>query len=261
VTHDDPLLRALGDLAQHEDPVEDPRLDELSADTLSEDERQDLAKQNDDTMTNAAYEAFRPIGPEARERFVEAIVDQRACSTSAKVVPFPRRSRWMVGMAGVGALAAAAALLLVLSSGGPEPLPSYELMVLGGETTTRAEPAQGTPRLLPGSRLELRLRPATGVKGPVDVRGALQFGQTVRAWNPPVDKDDRGAARIVGTREKLFPGVPDGRCTVVVAVGRPEALPSEPEELLAVERGADPTGIRLHRLTVDIASEPDPTAP
>lgn len=248
---DDDLLRALGNAARDEDWVEDPRLDALSAGELSEAEGQAL-RARDDPMADPAFEAFRPIDEAGKQRFVDAIVSQQQQGAGAKVLPFPKKRAWLASAGVVGALAAAAAFALVVSTGGPEPLPDYELDVLGGESGVRSKPTEGVPRLVEGSRLELRLRPATRTTGPLEVRGALARGDTVHPWSPPVHQDPDGAARIAGTREELFPDIPDGTWTIVVAIGRPDELPIDPRTLIEWEAGDDPPGTSLHRLSVQL---------
>jgi hypothetical protein len=259
VKQNDPLLQALGELVRDEDPIEDPRMDALSADELSAAQREELRGEREDPMADAVFEAFRPIDDDAKERFVDAIVAQTKGqepqrAPSDNVVPIAGKRPWLAGVGVLGTLAAAAALVLMLSSG-PSPLPAYELVVLGGESGVRSHPTEGTPKLVKGSRLELRLRPATKTQGSVVVRGALKKGHDVRAWTPPIQTSPDGAARIDGTKESLFPGVPSGTWTVVIGIGRPDTLPAEPEKLIELEAGEDPAGARLRRVNVILSDE------
>ena len=256
--HNDPLLQALGELVRDEDPIEDPRLDALSADELSAAQREELRGEREEPMADAVFEAFRPIDDNAKERFVDAILAQTKAQEPQRapdnVVPIARRRTWLAGVGVLGALAAAAAIVLTLSSG-PSPLPAYDLVVLGGESGVRSHPTEGTPKLVKGSQLELRLRPATKTQGPVVVRGALKKGHDVRAWTPLIQTSPDGAARIDGTKESLFPGVPSGTWTIVIGIGRPDALPADPEKLVELEAGEDPAGTRLHHVNVILADE------
>ena len=247
--NDDDLLQALGDLARDEDPAQDLRLDQLSAGTLCEDEREALRARNV-PMAEDVIEAFRPIDEAGKERFVDAILAQQT-EPASTVVPLPSKRKWLAGTGVAGAVALAAAIALFVSTRGPAPLPDYDLVVLGGESGVRSKPAEGVPRLVAGSRLELRLRPATRTSGTLEVRGALKRGADVRTWSPPVHQDPDGAARIVGTREELFPGIPNGTWTVVVGIGRPDTLPTDPKTLFEWQ-AHEPVGTSLHHLNVQL---------
>ena len=251
----DPLLQALGALAREQDPTEDPRWDDLAAGELEEAQRgqlrEDAARAEGEAFADEALEAFRPIGSEAKDRFVDAILVEAGASRveQAKVIPL-RRAWWAAGS--LGALAAAAALLMLLRSPGPAGLPAYDLVVSGGESGVRSLTVQDVPKLAPGSRLELVLRPATRTEGPLVVRGAMRKGEDVRPWTPAAETDPDGAARIAGTREALFADTPAGRWTLVIAVGRPDVLPSSASELFRLEAGEDPPGARLQRIDVEL---------
>lgn len=251
----DPLLQALGALAREQDPTRDPRWDELAAGELSDSHRDELrenaAQTEGEAFADEALEAFRPIGGEAKDRFLDAILAEAGASRveQAKVIPL-RRAWWAAGS--LGALAAAAALLMMVRPPGPAGLPSYDLVVSGGESGVRALTVQEVPKLAPGSRLELVLRPATRTEGPIVLRGAMRKGDDVRAWTPPVETDPDGAARIAGTREALFADTPAGRWTLVIGVGRPDVLPSSASELFRLEKGEDPAGARLQRVDVEL---------
>ncbi|WP_437623104.1 hypothetical protein [Sorangium sp. So ce1151] len=173
-------------------------------------------------------------------------------------------------LAAAGALAAAAALLLLFrlsppgsqdQSSGPAtppgaqsfpPVPAYTVAVSGGDQTLRsapdAAPEEGQETSVgPGSRIEVALRPATRVEGPLEVRAFLIRDGEARPWDVKVELSSQGAARIAGDREALFQGVPAGRYQVAIAIGRPGSLPAGPEDVLrALKLGENP-GFRLLR--------------
>ncbi len=251
----DPLLQALGALAREQDPTRDPRWDELAAGEMGgatrEQLRGEVARSEGEAFADEAFQAFEPMGDEAKGRFVEGILAEAGKShvQEAKVIPL-RRAWWAAGS--IGTLAAAAAVLMLLRSPGPDALPPYDLVVSGGESGVRALTVQEVPKLAPGSRLEVVLRPATRTEGPLVVRGAMRKGNDIRSWSPSVETDPDGAARIAGTRETLFADTPGGRWTLLIAVGRPDVLPSSASELFRLEAGEDPAGARLQRVDVEL---------
>ncbi|AUX41650.1 uncharacterized protein SOCE26_030720 [Sorangium cellulosum] len=200
----------------------------------------------------------------------------RAQSTSAaregRLIPLPAkrgRAPWLVAAAALAA-AAAALLFMRLSPEGDSdhprgllgdpgvvallPVPAYTVAVAGGELEQRAANggAPATARLGPGSRVEIALRPATRVEGPVAVRGFLIQGGTARPWDVRADVSEQGSARIEGDTETLFQGVPEGEWEIALAIGRPEALPKDPADVLRALQQEDPrtSALRLLRLKV-----------
>jgi hypothetical protein len=75
------------------------------------------------------------------------------------------------------------------------------------------------------------------VTGAVAVRGFLLRGDEVRPWDPPFEVSRDGSVRVSGPVDALFKGVPAGEWEVALAVGRPEALPTAPRDVL---RARDP---------------------
>ncbi|WP_437541170.1 hypothetical protein WME97_26345 [Sorangium sp. So ce367] len=171
---------------------------------------------------------------------------QRAAEArGGQVLPLPRKPGRAPWRTAATALAAAAAAVLVvrLSLEGDRhhprgllddpgavamlPVPAYAMTLAGGEVRERSASsgAGATARLGPGSRLEITLRPATRVDGPVAVRAFLIQGETARPWDVHADLSEQGAARIEGETETLFPGVPEGEWEIAIAIGRPAALP------------------------------------
>ncbi|WP_437911412.1 hypothetical protein WME73_27035 [Sorangium sp. So ce302] len=168
-----------------------------------------------------------------------------AAARGGQVLPLPRkpgRAPWRIAATALAA-AAAAVLVVRLSLEGDRhhprgllddpgavamlPVPAYAMTLAGGEVRARSASsgADATARLGPGSRLEITLRPATRVDGPVAVRAFLIQGETARPWDVHADLSEQGAARIEGDTETLFPGVPEGEWEIAIAIGRPAALP------------------------------------
>ncbi|XXX80813.1 hypothetical protein WMF30_18830 [Sorangium sp. So ce134] len=218
---------------------------------------------------------------------------QPAASTQAgpegRVIPLaakPGRPRWVAA----AVLAAAAAWLLVARpwSGGPgrhpsggepgalallsapAPVPAYVVSVAGGEAGQRSAngdaSAPGIARLGQGSRLEIALRPATRVEGPVAVRAFLIAGDKALPWDVRAEVSAQGAARIAGDTAALFRGVPEGEWEIAIAIGRPEALPDTPEGLAGGPRteGEMSNAFRVLRVKVRLlpgAAPPPPLPP
>lgn len=176
-----------------------------------------------------------------------------AAARGGEVLPLPRKPGRAPWRTAATALAAAAAAVLVvrLSLEGDKhhprgllddpgalamlPVPAYAMTLAGGEVSERSASsgADATARLGPGSRLEITLRPATRVDGPVAVRAFLIQGETARPWDVHADLSEQGAARIEGDTETLFPGVPEGEWEIALAIGRPAALPDSAAEVRA----------------------------
>ncbi|MCP3137817.1 hypothetical protein [Pyxidicoccus xibeiensis] len=259
----DKLLRELGRVARERQRAEarDGRWESLTEGTLSEDERRELERLAQEEPSAAeAYEAFRPLDATAREHIAarlerelaeqtaggtpllsrEPLAPAREAQSPARQAPrAPRRGLRRLAPA-VAAMAAAAALLFVLLPRETPPLPGYSLSVSSEQAVRAGAPAQDVPRLGPGSRLDVLLRPEETVEGAVEVRAFLLRPGEVRAWTPPLERSAEGAVRIRGPVEELL-SVPPGEWTLAIAVGRPGTLPEAPEELLAgVEEGRAP---------------------
>jgi hypothetical protein len=96
--------------------------------------------------------------------------------------------------------------------------------------------------LAPGGQFQLELRPEQPVTGAIAARGFLLQGDTVRPWDPPFSVDRDGTVRITGPVSTLFARVPAGAWEVAVAVGRPETLPTAPNDVLRA-RGQQPDAV------------------
>ena len=92
--------------------------------------------------------------------------------------------------------------------------------------------------LAPGGQFQVELRPDAPVTGAIGARGFLLRGDEVRPWDPPFSVGADGTVRIGGAVDTLFAGVPAGAWEVAVAVGRPETLPTAPNDILRA-RGVD----------------------
>lgn len=203
----------------------------------------------------------------------EQTAEPQAEQPGARVIPFPARRRWGIALAAVGCAAAIALLVLTRRDApsefalGPQgdpqadsregSLPAYEIALVGGERAVRADPgATDTAQAIvlgPGSALEITLRPATAVRGPLEVRGFLVRGDQVQRWDVRADVSEEGAVRIAGEREALFPKGLEGTWEISVAVGRPGTLPDGAAVLRASEARDAPW--RLFRRRVQLTAE------
>ncbi|MDP9000582.1 MAG: hypothetical protein M3O46_10770 [Myxococcota bacterium] len=130
------------------------------------------------------------------------------------------------------AVVVAGALLALRLYYQPPTVPPYRL---AGRVGGSAEEIA----LLPGTRVEMELRPTEPVTGAVGARGFLLRGNQVLPWAPSFDVARDGSVRISGAVDVLFANVPAGPWEIAVAVGRPETLPTAPSDIL---RGRDADG-------------------
>ncbi|MDI3289266.1 hypothetical protein [Polyangium sp. 15x6] len=265
----DELLKAVAQAAREDEIDDDPRWSALAEGSLPEQDRaalEEIARRS--PRHEEAWHMLRPLDEKARARFTDGILAQMAKEKAAaeespapapppregaQVIPLPKKRTWVPAVAALAA-AAAVALLVGLPARGPsngDPLPAYEVSLLGGEHSTRAEPAPTDPRpplrLGPGSSLEIVLRPATPDRKPIAAGGFLIQDGRARVWpiQPEISPD--GAIRVAGERETLFPNLSAGSYEIVIAVGRVGALP----EADAVVRGAEADArVRLFRQAI-----------
>ena len=244
--NEDLLLHKLADLARFDD-----RWDRLAAGTLSAEESADLralAESSDEARE--AYEAFRPLGPEFHAAVVQRL-QASAATPAAKVVPFPRRA---LRLAGWGAVAAAAAVLVVLLR--PSALPAYSLAeISGGSRTTRGE-ATEQATWSPGDHFQVTLRPQTEVKRTalLHVQAALRRGDERRRVQIQAEVDSRGSVRADGA---LDPDLPPGDWTLWVVIGRRGALP-DPASLPPSASAAPPRERSWVAVPVALRVQPQP---
>ncbi|WP_164018023.1 hypothetical protein [Pyxidicoccus trucidator] len=245
----DKLLLELGRVARERQRAEsrDERWESLTEGTLSEDERRELERlAAEDPSAAEAYEALRPLDAAAREGIATRLERELAAEPAREAAPPARsappapRSRWRRLAPAVAALAAAAAVLLLALPREAPPLPGYTLSVSSEQAVRAGATEPEVPRLGPGSRLDVLLRPEQAVEGPVEVRAFLLRSGEARAWSPLLERSPEGAVRIRGPVEALLP-LPPGEWTLAIAVGRPGTLPEAPGEVLArVEEGRAP---------------------
>jgi hypothetical protein len=132
----------------------------------------------------------------------------------------------LIAPVGAGVAAGLVALRLYFQ---PPTVPGYAV----------AGDAGGVVTLGPGAAFEMIIRPSAPVTGVVGARGFLFREGRRLPWEPTFSVAVDGTVSVAGTREALFPGVPPGDWDVAVAVGRPETLPSRPEDFKAESTRAD----------------------
>lgn len=227
----DDLLKELARVARERREAEarEPKWEGLAEGTLSEEERRELERlAGESPEAEAAHEAFRPLDTAAKERIVARLEQEGA---GRKVVSLASRRR--LARVVVPALAALAAgvLLFVLPRSGAAPVPDYALSFAGEQAVRADVPEAEVPRVGPGSRFTVLLRPQRAVEGKVEARAFLVRPGEARAWSPQrLEVSEEGAVRIQGEGAALA-SVPPGEWTLAVVVGRPGSLPDEPREV------------------------------
>ncbi len=109
-----------------------------------------------------------------------------------------------------------------------------------------ADDRGGEVAIVAGGHFEMEVHPAGAVQGAVGARGFLLRGDDVRPWDPPFSVSRDGTVRIAGPVDEIFAGVPPGPWQVAVAVGRPELLPTAPNDVLRARKHTDrPAGWHL----------------
>ncbi|MFT3768588.1 MAG: hypothetical protein QM820_24340 [Minicystis sp.] len=241
----------------------DPRWDALARGEASPDEIAALERMAEaDPRAREALALFRPLGEEAQDRYVAAILGGKGSrggaaipgsgaatdggaandggSASRSLDPSSKRRllRWLVPVSTAVAVAAAVALMVIRKPDAGLALPGYELTFAGGEATSRGEPAAAIPVVEPGSRFTLTLRPATAVAGPIGARVFLVQGEAAEAIDAEVKVSADGAVRVVGRLGGAIHARP-GDAEIVAVVARPEALPSGPIDARALAGGDD----------------------
>jgi hypothetical protein len=120
-----------------------------------------------------------------------------------------------------GAVAVAVGLVVLRMNFQPPTVPGF---AIAG--------AQDTQQVEPGGQFSLDVRPVGPVTGAIAARGFLLRGDDVRPWDPPFSVAADGTVHIAGAVDTLFAGVPPGSWEIAVAVGRPETLPTAPNDVL-----------------------------
>jgi hypothetical protein len=236
----DDLMLKLGRHARAEpDPAgaDDPVWERLASGrlTMAEDAELRLRAATDPGVA-ALYEAYRPLEASTKDRIARGALEH--------LRPARRRAGWWRRAALVAApLAAAAAVVILLTRAAPPPgadaaLPTYALVVMGGDQTTRsgAAPDSAPIELHRGSRLEIVLRPATPVSSPVVVSAFLVRGGEAHAWSVPMDRSTDGAVRIAGEARTLL-AVPAGSWDLAFVVGGDGAATADPSEVARATQG------------------------
>jgi hypothetical protein len=147
----------------------------------------------------------------------------------------------------VPAAALVALLLLVLRLHfQPPTVPTYVLERGDG-------PTEAYSALALGGEFDLTLRPESPVVGAVAARAFLIRGNEVRPWDLPFSVSPDGLVHMSAPVRAAFSGVPPGEWEVAVAVGRPETLPTAPNDILrARDAGPGPASWRLLRAKVRV---------
>jgi hypothetical protein len=235
---DNHWLRELAQVNREQQQNEQNRLDEhwdrLSRGELSPEEDAELrALAETSEEAHAAYEAFRPLGPEFHASVVQAIRKQSS-TPPAKLLPFRRRH--LAGWSAIAALATAASVVMLLRP--LAPLPGYSLEISGGVSASRGEepnPAE-VPVLAPGDPFTVVARPATEVSrgSKLEALCVLLRDRELVPLQVRSEIDPGGSVRMEGS---LGRDVPPGTWTLWAVVGRPGKLP-DPAALRTLSPGA-----------------------
>ncbi len=264
----DEIRKGIAAAARAQDPASDPRYAARIEETLSEEEATKLKALGETSEAHReAWEASEPIGEARRADFAEQITRSLegqgkagpAKAESAKagqvILLFPKKL--VAPLLVAVALAAAAAIVFVLPGGpfAPEPMPAYAMIVTGGDRPMRSDPGapsgQEPIRLGPGSTLDLTLRPATRIQGPIAAEGYLVRGGKARRWDVRAEISAEGAVHIQGERGSLFRNEPAGEVEIALVVGRPGEMPADAEAALRVDSPARWALLRRSVLLVD----------
>ena len=176
-------------------------------------------------------------------------------SADAEVIPLAprRRGRWF---AGLGSLAAAAAVLLVVMRPGSEvadDVPEYTLVRGGGDASSRSggeTPAGSRLSLRSDSAVDLVLAPKLATAGPLVARLIAVSGDETR-WLDPASAEVSadGAIRLRAARAW---GLAPGRWDLTVLIARPERAPADLDAYRRELADADARGWRRVRLELEV---------
>jgi tetratricopeptide (TPR) repeat protein len=276
VKHPDDPIELVAALARERELEDDPRWEALADGTLSDADRAELEAQAlRSEAGRLAWKAMQPFSPEEDGAMLDRLAAMVAASPKdapprepspgttapAPVVRLHSRRRMRLALAvAAPLLAAAAGLLLALRPPAFAPLPDYQVdqvEALGGAAERRsgAEASDEPIHLAPGTSLHLRLLPFTEAKGPLAVRAALVRDGRAEAWRAPATFEPNGIVEVVAPRDTAFAGVAGGAWELVVAVGRPDALPSTPEGLVRPPPNRDVKVVRV-KLALDVDQAP-----
>jgi hypothetical protein len=254
---EDRLLKDLAHVAREEKTKDPDRSwDALAAGELTPEEIARLRDEADRSPeAAAAWEAFRPLGAEFRGE----IVEQAKRRLKANGVHRRPWVRWSLPPA----LAAALAMLVVSHWGGGPALPSYDLRLAGsvqGERSAeRSLPPSGAPAVFArGNRFELLLTPAHAAGDSIEARAFIVAGDRVEELPaPPPARSADGAVRFIGVvGDDVL--LPDGAFDLLVAVGRPGAIPSGSDLRDRLRHGRTTREARWMGWKLELRGEPAP---
>lgn len=175
--------------------------------------------------------------------------DRHQDTGTANVGKPPARSRAAL-LVVPAAVAVTGALLAMRLHFQPPTVPVFALVRQDAHAGQAAQGAQET-EVVHGGHFELEARPASPVTGAIGARAFLlrgsAAGREVRPWDPPFLVARDGSVRISGNVDSLFAAVPAGSWELAVAIGRPETLPTAPNDILRAE-GSEGSGTAAWRL-------------
>ena len=207
--NDDPLMRGLADEVRHES-TEDAAI---------------------------PAELRRPFD----DRELDVMLDRAVASRDggSKVVPIgsARRAqrRWAMYVGIAGPVAAAAIAVLVakpMMTGSNETgsgVPPYDLVIEGGDRSTRGAPEEARPvvHLTRTGRLTIVARPRVPGSGEVAAKAMIEHSDgSLTPWDVEARTSSEGAIRI-DARGPAIAALPAGASRVVVFVGAAASLPSD----------------------------------
>ncbi len=229
------LARALREQEQEDQERFDGRWDRLTAGQLSPEEEAELAALAEGSAEmRAAWEAFRPLGPDFEARMVAGLGAraEAPAKSSLPAAPAPpgavpvSRRRWRLGFAVAAALVAAVALWFARTPPLPAEWARYELELAGGRADLRGGPDQAAvPTFGPGSVLSVTLRPPTALEEVPEARLYLERGGRLEPWPTPLTAVSKGVLHL-GTPIDRSTAPEPGDYGLWVVVGRPGRLPS-----------------------------------
>jgi hypothetical protein len=227
---EDDLLTRLGALVREEERESDPELEKLVQGTSTPEELRTLRTRAEaDPALEVRIAQLTPMDDGVRQRIVQQAIKEHL-QPKAKVVELrPRKKVSWLAPAAV-ALSAAAAVLLMVRSPEVAELPGYSLSAKGGVDVERGSTREGPIVLAPDSTLQLVLRPASDVEGPLHVKALVRAGSQLDELVVHPEISPSGSIRIRELSSALF-GARTGAHELLVITCRPEACESALSEL------------------------------
>jgi hypothetical protein len=238
---EDPLARALADLARAEGQ-----------------ELEEAARAHPDLATFDAAETQRLTAMVAAElaRGRTTAVPESAEVVAPPAPPPVRRRRplssWSFILGGTALAAAAAALVLVQPDHGGTPLPTYTLLVAGGDSAQRSgtDRPPAVLRLRSDGEVDIVLTPATDVQASLRADGfVLPSARGARPLGVRPEVSPAGAVRLSGTVAALFPRDLAGAVTLVLVLRVERDHPPDPARLA---EGTSPSGPGWRRYAIPV---------